>query len=92
MDTTKLGVATAKAMEEIDRLHAKGSIEEDAEIAAVVICVALDAPTPEDAPDRDELRDVCTQTFAFCEPDNLYIQLGVLRMVEMNYGPIAHDE
>ena len=92
MDTTKLGIATAKAMEAIEQYHEQGDIAEDAYIGAVVICVALDSKTPDDAPDRDKLRDVATQCFVFSEPEELYVQLGVIEMAKGNYGPGELDD
>lgn len=87
MDTSKVGIATAKAMDEIERLVSSGAIREEAEVAAVVICVALDAKTPDDAPHREELRNTETQVFSFSEPDPLYVQIGVLHIALENYGP-----
>lgn len=85
MDTTKLGLATAKAMDEIEKFAESGDIDESGYIGAVVIVVAIDAKTPDDHPNRDLLRDVATQAFVFSVPEEVYIQEGVLRMGLRNY-------
>lgn len=87
IDAKRLGVATAKAMDELDRLHANGEIAGDAEIGAVVIIVALDQTTPDDYPDRENTRDVMTQCFCFSEPEHYYIQLGLIELAKQNYTP-----
>ena len=92
MDTTKLGIATAKAMEQIEHWHETGDIPEDSYIGAVAICVALDSKTPDDVPGREFMRDVATQCFVFSEPEEYYIQLGVLQMAVNNYGSTDDDD
>lgn len=87
MDTAKLGLATAKAMDQIERLVETGDIDADAYIGAVAVIVAIDKPTPEDARDRHMLRDVATQCFVFSEPDVLYVQMGLLELAHENYAP-----
>jgi hypothetical protein len=86
VDTSKLAIASAKAMDEIDRFVSEGDIPEDAYIGAVCIIVAIDHRTPEGAKDRWKLRDVSTQAFCFSVPDELYVQLGLLDMASTNYG------
>ena len=86
MDTTKLGLATAKAMDEIERFVESGDIPEDAYIGAVCIVVAIDHMTPDGAADRWKLRDISTQAFCFAVPDEWYVQLGLLQMAKDNYG------
>lgn len=87
MDTAKLGLATAKAMDQIERLVESGDIDGDSYIGAVTVVVAIDKKTPEDAPDRHMLRDVATQCFVFSEPDMLYVQMGLLELAHENYAP-----
>lgn len=92
MDSTRLGVATAKAMDEIEKFQANGEISEDSYIGAVVIVVAIDSKTSDDALDREKLRDVQTQTFCFSEPEEYYIQLGLLELAKANYGPTEIED
>lgn len=80
LDTTKVGVAAAKAMEGIEKYVESGDIPDDSVVGACVLVVALDHATPDDMPDRDRLRDVATQIFVFAEPEELYIQTGLLRL------------
>lgn len=87
MDTSKLGIATAKAMDDLERLSASGDIPEDAEIGAVVVICALDAKVSDDHPDRENLRAISTQCFVFTEPEQLYVQLGLIEMARANYTP-----
>lgn len=92
MDTTKLGIATAKAMDDLEKFQAKGDIVESAYIGAVTIIVALDHKTDDDEPNREMLRDVSTQLFVFSEPEELYIQLGLLKMASNNYASSELEE
>lgn len=92
MDTTKVGIAAAKAMEGIDKFVNTGRIPEDAYVGACYVVVALDHKTPDDAPDRETLRDISTQCFVFGDPEELYIQDGLLNMALENYGPANMED
>lgn len=79
MDTSKIGIATAKAMERVEALVESGDIPSEAEVAVACIVVALDYPTP-DQEDRHLISDVTSDIFVFCEPSEIYIQMGVLEL------------
>jgi hypothetical protein len=84
MDTTKVGVAAAMAMEEIQELVDKGIIPENAYVGAAYMIVALDHEIP-DAHEKG-LRSPATQCFVFGTPEQLYIQNGLLHMALDNYS------
>lgn len=84
MDTARIGVATAKAMDRIELLVARGDIPEDAVVGACLLVVALDSPTPEEA--REEYYGTTTRTFVFCEPDVVYVQEGLITLAHSHRG------
>jgi hypothetical protein len=92
LDTTKVGVAAAKAMEGIEKFVSNGDIPEEAKVGACVVVVALDHPTPDDAPGREYLYDTASQVFTFSDPDTIYIQRGLLEMAIESKGTTGEDE
>lgn len=86
MDTSKIGITTARAMDRIEKLVADGELDERAVVGAVVLVVAMNHPTPDDAEDRENLYDTSTATFVFGEPDTVYVQIGLLEMGKENVG------
>lgn len=91
MDTTKIGVAAAKAMEGVEKFVESGDVPGDAFVGACYVIVALDQKTADDAPDRDLLRDIATQVFVFGTPEEIYIQQGLLTMAIRNYELTGDD-
>lgn len=85
MDTSRIGIATARAMERIEALVERGDIDQDASVGACLVVVALDHPTPDDAEDRDNLYDTSTQVFTFCDPDVLYVKEGLIRLASEDW-------
>jgi hypothetical protein len=91
MDTSAVGITTARAMERIEELVSSGRISEEAIVGACVVIVAIDRPTPEDAPNRENLYDSMTDLFVFSEPDLIYVQEGLLVMARDNWGGGSDD-
>lgn len=93
MDTSKLGAAYARALDDIERFVENGDVADDAEVGAVVLIVALDSKTRDDHPDRHLLRSVATQCFVFAEPEQLYVQYGLIELARNSYAPeIMEDD
>lgn len=91
MDTTKVGVAAAMAMEEIQELVDRGDIPEDAYVGAAYMIVALNHHVPNAK--EQGLRNPATQCFVFGTPEELYIQNGLVHMALNNYAePRMEDD
>lgn len=86
MDTTKVGIAAAKAMEEIEKFEKRGWIDDDSYVGAAYLVVAIDKNIPEEEADERGLRNPTTQCFVFGIPEEIYVQEGVLRMALNNYA------
>lgn len=84
IDTTKIGIATARAMEKIETLVEKGYITDEATVGVACIVVALDYPTKYSEEDENLVANMTSDIIVFCEPSQIYIQTGVLELALEN--------
>lgn len=82
MDTSKVGIAAAKAMERIDKLVSTQELTDEDELAEVLVVVAFHKPSPEeDYEDRVE-----TMIFVDGTTQVPYVQDGLLAYARMVAG------
>lgn len=84
METDKIAVVCARAIDRIEDLAQRGIVHDNSRIGGVMVLVSLDSNTPEE--DRDEMYAERTQTFVFMDPENVRNAIGMLELARDNFS------
>lgn len=84
METDKIAVVCARAIDRIEDLAQRGIVHDNSRIGGVMVLVSLDSDTLEE--DRDEMYAERTQTFVFMDPENVRNAIGMLELARDNFS------
>jgi hypothetical protein len=88
MDTGKVGIAAAKAMDRIDKLREAGELTEEHELAEVLVIAAFNVPEP--LPIEEDRME--TLVFVDGTTQLIYVQEGLLNFARQVVGTGDTDD